>query len=75
MDTRPQDTSPEAWAYTLALHRALSPARRVELALEMSDEVRAIQLEGLLARNPRWTRADAVRHLVHREFGVRLPDR
>jgi len=45
---------------------------RVRVALDLSDGIREIQITGLLDRNAGWTRADAVQHLVKRQFGVDL---
>ena len=73
MDTRPLDTSPEAWQVYRATLRKLGPAGRVRLAVEMSEAVRGIHVAGLLQRNPSWTERDAVRHIVRSQYGVELP--
>ena len=70
---RPRDTHPDAWARQLAALERLGPEGRVRIAAELSESVRSIQLEGIQARNPGWSRGDAVRHLVKTLYGVTLP--
>jgi hypothetical protein len=48
---------------------------RFAVAIELSDAVRAIQVDGVRDRNPAWSHADAVRHIVARQHGVELPRR
>ncbi len=73
MSIRPRDTTPEAWSEQLAALERLGPEGRVRVALDLSEAVRSIELAGILARNPGWETADAVRHLVSSRYGVRLP--
>ena len=73
MSSPPLDTSLEAWEVYLAALRRLGPEGRVRRALELSEAVRTIQIEGLLERNPEWSKHEAVRHLVRRQFGIELP--
>lgn len=61
---RPGDTTPEAWAAQSAALDRLGPEGRVRAAIDLSESVRSIQLEGMLARNPGWNASDAVRHLL-----------
>jgi hypothetical protein len=70
---RPRDTSSEAWDRQRAAFRRMGPEGRVRAAVELSKAVRAIQLEGILSRNPGWSERDAVRHLVATLHGVELP--
>lgn len=74
MATRPTDTSAEAWNAQQEALSAIGPAGRVRVAIELSDAVRHIRIEGLMARHPDWDRATAVRHLVAASFGVDLSD-
>ena len=74
MIPRPMDTAPEAWRRQVAALERLGPEGRVRAAIELSEAVRAIQLEGIRARHPGWSRREAVRHLVERLHGVRLAD-
>ena len=50
--TRPADTDPAAYEVQLAIYRKMSGGQRVALALELSDNVRAITREGIRARHP-----------------------
>jgi hypothetical protein len=73
MSQRPRDTSPEAWRRQLDALERLGAVGRLRAAIELSDVVRAIQLEGIQARHPGWSRRDAVRDLVEKLHGIRLP--
>ena len=53
--------------------RNLGPEGRVRAALELSEAVRTVQLEGILSRNPEWSEREAVRHLVRTLHGIDLP--
>jgi hypothetical protein len=53
--------------------RRLGPAGRAAAALDLSESVRAAQLAGIQAANPKWSRADVIRHLVRVQLGVELP--
>lgn len=64
MSTRPHDTSDASWAARRDAVAAMDPASRVRAAIDLSESVREIQIQGLLARNPAWSRADAVRWLI-----------
>ena len=46
------DTTEEARRVQLDAYRTMGADRRVELAMDMSEEVRLITLEGLRERNP-----------------------
>jgi hypothetical protein len=70
---RPRDTSPEAWERQMRAFEKLGPEGRVRVALELSEAVRTIQLEGIRSRNPGWSEEEAVRHLVATLHGVELP--
>ncbi len=72
MDPTVLDTSPEALAVPRAIWRRMGPGGRLELALEMSDEVRAISVGGVLARNPEISHRDAVLEVTRRVLGDAL---
>lgn len=74
MTTRPLDTTSEAWRVQRDIVRRMDGDARLRTAIELSDAVRAIQIEGLLARHPAWSRADAVRHLVRAQWGIELEE-
>ena len=68
MATRPLDTSSAGWAAQRGVILGMDPSARVRAAIDLSESVRDIQIQGLLARNPNWTRLDAVRWLVQRQL-------
>lgn len=72
METRPLDTSPDMWRQHCHIVRAMDEESRVRVAIELSDAVRELQIAGLLARNPGWSRPEAIRDLVWRTAGVDL---
>ena len=67
MSSRPRDTSDSSWAAQRAILVAMDPSSRVQIAVDLSESVREIQIQGLLARNSGWARADAVNWLVQRQ--------
>ena len=69
-----RDTAAEAREVQLDALRALGPARRVELALEMSEQARAVSLAGLLAREPELSPEQARARLLRRILGPDLFD-
>lgn len=66
MSPRPRDTSDSSWSTRRAVLAAMDPSSRVQIAVDLSESVREIQIQGLLARNPEWVRADAVNWLIQR---------
>lgn len=54
-----RDTTPDAAERQLAIYRAMPPARRAELALEMSQAARELALTGIRTRNPAYSEAEA----------------
>jgi len=69
----PADTTPQARSVQLDVYRAMSPERRMELAFEMSEELRIVTLEGLRERHPGVDDSTLHRLLVELWHGVRLP--
>jgi hypothetical protein len=68
----PADTSPDAWARQIAGIRAMTPQERLRSAASMSDEVRALALDGIRARHPEWTTAEAAAALEELLLGPAL---
>jgi hypothetical protein len=66
MSTRPRDTSAPSWTAQREAVAAMDPSDRVRVAIDLSESVREIQIQGLVARKPGWSRADAVAWLVRR---------
>lgn len=48
----PADTAPEARRRQLEVYRAMTPRRRVELALALSEDIRRVAIDGIKQRNP-----------------------
>lgn len=69
---RSRDTTREALGAQRAAWRRLGPARRVELAFEMSEQAREISIRGALAREPGLTPEEARARLLHRLLGDAL---
>ena len=72
MSTKPADTDQEAWTFRRGILENMDHDGRVMTAIELSEAVREIQLSGVMARNPTWSRAEAVRHLVLKHSGIDL---
>ena len=80
--TRPQDTSPEAWAVYLDIYRRMSPEKKIASALEMSRSVKALAEAGLRQRYPaaspreiflRRVQLDLGEELFRKAYGFELP--
>ena len=74
------DTTPEADAAQFGVYRRMSDARRLEIALQMSDEARRITAAGIRAHHPEYTDThveDALRRLMlgTKLFHMAWPDR
>ena len=69
-----RDTAAGAREAQLRVLRSLGPARRVELALEMSEQARAVSLAGVLAREPELSPEQARARLLRRVLGAALFD-
>jgi hypothetical protein len=61
---RANDTSAAAWNAQQAALARMGPESRMRIAIDLSESVREIQIEGMLARNPEWSRRDAIDWLV-----------
>jgi len=68
----PRDTHPEAHRVQMDLYRAMSPARRLEMALELSDDVRSLSREGFARRHPEYSAEEVSRALITLLFGKEL---
>jgi len=62
---RTSDTSVGAHKAQLEVWRRLGPARRVALAIDLSDGIRAVAMDGNRQRHPDYDE-DAVRHALYR---------
>lgn len=70
-----RDTAPEIRRLQLDAYRSMGPARRVELAVVMSEDVRQITLDGIKARNPRFDDARVHLHWLQILYGNELAAR
>jgi hypothetical protein len=52
--TLSRGTHPRAHEVQLAVYRRLSPARKVEIAIELSEAVRELAAEGIRRRHPEY---------------------
>ena len=66
------DTAPEARRRQLAVYRAMTPQQRVELAVELSEAVRQIALDGIRRRHPDFDESQVHRHWLRLLHGPRL---
>jgi len=66
------DTAPEAAEVQRAVHRRLGPARRAELAFEMSEEARRVSVAGLRARDPSLSAEEARARVLRQILGDAL---
>jgi hypothetical protein len=69
---RAKDTSVVGWNTQQEALARMDPESRIRVAIDMSESVREIQIQGILARNPEWTRRDAIDWLVERSVGYRV---
>ena len=69
---RSRDTTREALDVQRAVQRRLGPARRVELAFEMSEQTRALSIRGAMAREPGLAPEEARARLLRRLLGDAL---
>jgi len=68
----PRDTTPGARKAQLAAYRRLGPARRAEMAYELSEEARAVTIAGIRSRDPRLSAEAARAILIRRLLGESL---
>ena len=69
---RSADTSLQARRRQVEAYRAMGPARRVELAAQMSDEVWALAADGVRARHPDYDVQTVIWAVRRMRFGDRL---
>lgn len=69
------DTSPEARRVYFESLALLSPAERVQIALELTEAAEQMQRAAILRRNPEATEAEVVYELVRIRYGKELADR
>jgi hypothetical protein len=62
------DTSPEAQAVQLRIHRAMSGEQRLLLAFEMSLFARELARAGIQQDHPEWSETQVARELLRLAF-------
>jgi hypothetical protein len=75
MDLRPADTTPEAWEVYLAALRRIGPEGRLRMAMELSDNARAITEAGIRQSHPDWGERRVRLELIRIVLGPRLFER
>jgi hypothetical protein len=65
----PRDTHEEARDVQLGVYRRMSPERRAEIALELSEDVRRIAREGIRQRHPDYSDRDVQHALIALIYG------
>ncbi|HEX2188922.1 MAG TPA: hypothetical protein VHG51_08500 [Longimicrobiaceae bacterium] len=63
------DTSPEAAEVQAGIHRRMSGAERLRLAMQMSLTARELALARLRAQHPDWSEWELKRELLRYAFG------
>jgi hypothetical protein len=64
------DTHPEIAKRMQEMFRRMGPERRVQMAIQMSDDVRALALAGIRMRKPGLSREDENRELMRVMYGL-----
>ena len=66
------DTSAQAREIQVEIYRRMTPSHRVALALELSEEARALTVSGIRARHPGWTDSRVAEACRERLLGTDL---
>jgi hypothetical protein len=64
------DTSPRAAAYQLQLYREAGPARRAQIAADLSDAVRATTMAGIRRRHPEYSEGEVAKTFLRIVYGL-----
>ena len=73
MSSRPIDTARASWSQYEAILDRIGETARLNAAIELSDAVRKIRLDGIRSRHPELSLREAVALLVAEDYGVELP--
>lgn len=73
MSDRPFDTAADAWSTYTDVLNGMGGEARLAAALEFSDSIREIYLDGVRARHPDWSAKLIIRHVIAEEYGIDLP--
>jgi hypothetical protein len=69
---RPADTSPEAWQVWLELVRKMTPAERLQRALDLSETVRELGKAGIREAHPDASEREVFLRFAQRQLGDEL---
>lgn len=69
---RPADTSPEAWQVWLELVRKMTPAERLQRALQYSQIVRELAKAGIREAHPNASEREVFLRFAQRQLGDNL---
>lgn len=67
------DTAPSSWSRYEAILDRIGETARLNAAIELSDAVRQIRLDGIRSRHPELDLREAVALMVAEDYGVDLP--
>ena len=73
MSPRPLDTAAAVWDAQNQIHAEMDGPARLCAAVELSESVREIRLDGIRARHPELTSGEVVARWVFEEHGLVLP--
>ena len=68
----PADTTPEAARVQWDIFRRMSPSKRLELALRMSDSLRNVVASGVRDRHPGWSEEQVRLAVIRLTLGEEL---
>ena len=63
------DTTPQAQAVQLRLYREATPSRRAQIAVDLSEAVRATTLAGIRRRHPEYSEQEVARSFLRLVYG------
>lgn len=63
-----RDASPKAESLQREILLRMSGAERLELAFQMSEDIRQLRLDGIRYRHPEWTEKQVVQELIRLSF-------
>jgi hypothetical protein len=66
---RPRDTSPEAWKFQMDLIRKLSPAEKLQRAIDFTNSVRKLGEAGVRSANPQASEREIFLLIAQRQLG------
>ena len=68
----PADTSPEAFRVMVEAYRAMPGSRKMEMAMQMSDDIMEVAASGVRQRHPEYTEEQVRLVLIRMRLGEKL---